>query len=82
MIIGRFGHEPELKHTRNGSPVYTLSVAADESYIDSNGQEVKKAGWHRIVMFQKAVENCPQYLVKGSLVFIEGRLETHKWQDQ
>ncbi|WP_337432883.1 single-stranded DNA-binding protein, partial [Bilophila wadsworthia] len=52
------------------------------SYTDNSGQKVEKAEWHRIVVFQKAAENCSQYLAKGSLVFIEGRLETRKWQEQ
>ena len=82
MIIGRLGREPELKYTQSGSPVCTFSVATDESYTDNSGQKVEKAEWHRIVVFQKAAENCSQYLGKGSLVFIEGRLETRKWQDQ
>ena len=80
MIIGRLGREPELKYTQSGSPVCTFSVATDESYTDNSGQKVEKAEWHRIVVFQKAAENCSQYLAKGSLVFIEGRLETRKWQ--
>ena len=82
MIIGRLGREPELKYTQSGSPVCTFSVATDESYTDNSGQKVEKAEWHRIVVFQKAAENCSQYLGKGSLVFIEGKLETRKWQDQ
>ena len=82
MIIGRLGREPELKYTQSGSPVCTFSVATDESYTDNSGQKVEKAEWHRIVVFQKAAENCSQYLAKGSLVFIEGKLETRKWQDQ
>ena len=82
MIIGRLGREPELKYTQSGSPVCTFSVATDESYTDNSGQKVEKAEWHRIVVFQKAAENCSQYLAKGSLVFIEGSLQTRKWQDQ
>ena len=82
MIIGRLGREPELKYTQSGSPVCTFSVATDESYTDNSGQKVEKAEWHRIVVFQKAAENCSQYLAKGSLVFVEGRLSTRKYQDQ
>ena len=78
MIIGRLGREPELKYTQSGSPVCTFSVATDESYTDNSGQKVEKTEWHRIVVFQKAAENCSQYLGKGSLVFIEGKLETRR----
>ena len=82
MIIGRLGRDPELRYSQSGSPVCTLNIATDESYTDNSGQKVEKAEWHRIVVFQKAAENCSQYLAKGSLVFIEGRLSTRKYQDQ
>ena len=82
MIIGRLGRDPELRYSQSGSPVCTLNIATDESYTDNSGQKVEKAEWHRIVVFQKAAENCSQYLAKGSLVFIEGKLETRKWQAQ
>ena len=82
MIIGRLGREPELKYTQSGSPVCTFSVATDESYTDRDGNRVDRAEWHRVVVFQKAAENCSQYLTKGSLVFVEGSLQTRKWQDQ
>ena len=75
MVIGRLGRDPELKYSQSGGPVCTFSVATDESYTDNSGQKVEKAEWHRIVVFQKAAENCSQYLGKGSLVFIEGKLE-------
>lgn len=82
MVIGRLGRDPELKYTQAGAPVCTLNVATDESYTDRDGNKVDKAEWHRVVVFQKAAENCSQYLAKGSLVFIEGSLQTRKWQDQ
>ena len=63
MIIGRLGREPELKYTQSGSPVCTFSVATDESYTDNSGQKVEKAEWHRIVVFQKAAENCSPFCV-------------------
>lgn len=82
MIIGRLGRDPELKYTQAGAPVCTLNLATDESYKDNNGQKVERTEWHRVVVFQKAAENCSQYLAKGSLVFVEGSLQTRKWQDQ
>lgn len=82
MVIGRLGRDPELKYTQAGAPVCTLNVATDESYTDRDGNKVDKAEWHRVVVFQKAAENCSQYLAKGSLVFVEGSLQTRKWQDQ
>ena len=82
MIIGRLGRDPELKYTQSGAPVCTLNLATDEYYKDNNGQKVERTEWHRVVVFQKAAENCSQYLAKGSLVFVEGNLQTRKWQDQ
>lgn len=82
MVIGRLGRDPELKYTQTGSPVCSLNIATDESYKDSNGQKVERTEWHRVVVFQKAAENCSQYLAKGSLVYVEGSLTTRKWQDQ
>lgn len=81
MVIGRLGRDPELKYTQAGAPVCTLNVATDESYTDRDGNKVDKAEWHRVVVFQKAAENSSQYLAKGSLVFVEGSLQTRKWQD-
>ena len=82
MIIGRLGRDPELRYTQSGSPVATLNVATDESYTDRNGNKVDRAEWHTVVVFQRQAENCQTYLTKGSLVFVEGSLQTRKWQDQ
>jgi single-strand DNA-binding protein len=82
MIIGHLGADPELRYTQTGSPVATLRVATDESYTDKDGNRVERTEWHRIVVFQRSAENCNQYLHKGSLVYVEGRLQTRKWQDQ
>jgi single-strand DNA-binding protein len=82
MLIGHLGRDPELRYTQNGTPVASLNVATDESYTDRDGNKVDRTEWHRVVVFQRAAENCNQYLSKGSLVFVEGRLQTRKWQDQ
>ena len=82
MIIGRLGRDPELRYTQGGAPVCTLNVATDESYQDRDGNRVDRTEWHRIVVFQRAAENCGNFLRKGSLVFVEGSLQTRKWQDQ
>ncbi len=82
MIIGYLGRDPELRYTQTGSPVATLNIATDESYTDRDGNKVERTEWHRVVVFQRAAENCSQYLSKGSLVFVEGKLQTRKWQDQ
>ena len=82
MIIGRLGADPELRYTQSGSPVTTLRVATDESYTDRDGNRMERTEWHRVVVFQRAAENCHQFLHKGSLVYVEGKLSTCKWQDQ
>ena len=82
MIIGRLGRDPEVRYTQNGSPVATLNIATDESYTDRDGNRTERTEWHRVVVFQRAAETCAQYLSKGSLVYVEGKLQTRKWQDQ
>lgn len=82
MIIGRLGRDPELRSTQEGKPVCSMSAATDESYTDRNGQKVDRTEWHRIVVYGKTAENCARYLAKGSLVFVEGSLQTRKWKDQ
>lgn len=82
MLIGRLGRDPELRYTQNGSPVATLNVATDESYTDKDGNKVERTEWHRVSVFQRQAENCANFLAKGSLVYVEGSLQTRKWQDQ
>ena len=80
MIIGRLGRDPELRYTQSGSPVATLNVATDESYMDRDGNKVERTEWHRVSVFQRQAENCANFLTKGSLVYVEGSLQTRKWQ--
>lgn len=83
ILIGNLGNDPETKAMPNGDMVTNLSVATDESYKDKNtGQIVPKTEWHRIVMFRRLAEIAGQYLKKGSKVYLEGKLQTRKWQDQ
>lgn len=83
ILIGNLGVDPEVRYTANGNAVTNLSVATDESYKDRNtGQMVPRTEWHRVVMFGKVAEVAGQYLRKGSKVYIEGRLQTRKWQGQ
>ena len=82
MLIGRLGKDPELRYSNDGNPMVRFSLATDESYTDRNGTKVDRTEWHTIVGFQRTAENCANYLAKGSLVFIEGKLQTRKWQDQ
>ena len=82
MLIGRLGKDPEVRYTNNGSPIGNLSIATDESYTDRDGNKVDRTEWHTVVVFQRQAENCQTYLKKGSLVFVEGSLQTRKWQDK
>lgn len=82
MLIGRLGRDPELRYTQNGTPVTSLNVATDESYTDRDGNRQERTEWHRVAVFQKQAELCSNYLSKGSLVYVEGFLQTRKWQDQ
>lgn len=82
MIIGRLGKDPETRYTQGGQPICNLTVATDESYKDASGNVQSRTEWHKIVVFSRAAENCQNYLRKGSLVYVEGSLQTRKWQDQ
>lgn len=82
MLIGRLGRDPEIRYAANGTPIANLRIATDESYMDRDGNKVERTEWHTVVVFQRQAENCKTYLAKGSLVFVEGSLQTRKWQDQ
>lgn len=82
MIIGRLGRDPELRYTQSGVPLTTLNVATGETYIDREGKKNEVTEWHRVSVFQRQAENCVRYLRKGSLVYVEGSLQTRKWLDQ
>ena len=83
ILIGNLGNDPEINQTNGGVLVANISIATDESYKDkTTGQMVPKTEWHRVVMFEKLAEVVQNYLKKGSKVYIEGKLETRKWQDQ
>ena len=82
ILIGRLGRDPEMKHTPSGQPVANFSVATDESYTGKDGQKVEKTEWHKIVVWGKQAEFCGNFLSKGRLAYIEGKLETRKWTDK
>ena len=82
MIIGRLGADPEIRYTQAGQATCSLRIATDESYTDHDGKRVERTEWHRVSVFGKSAENCNQFLHKGSLVYVEGKLSTRKWQDQ
>lgn len=82
IIVGTLGQDPEVKYMANGGAVATISVATNESWKDKQtGEMQERTEWHRIVMFGKLAEIAAQYLKKGSQAYLEGRIQTRKWQD-
>lgn len=81
-LIGRLGKDVELRHAQNGNAIANFTLATDENYTDRDGNRVERTEWHRISVFGKQAENCAAYLRKGSLVYVQGSLQTRKWQDQ
>lgn len=82
QIIGRLGKPVELRYTQSGTAIGQMTIATDESYNDREGNKISQTEWHRVVTFGKTAENCNSFLAKGSLVYVEGRLKTRKWQDR
>ena len=82
ILVGRLGRDPETRYTGSGQAVANFSVATDESYKDRNGERQKRTEWHKIVVWGKQAEIAQQYLKKGSLIFIEGRIQSREWQDK
>lgn len=81
-IIGYLGRDPEVRHTPDGTAVTTLSIATSEKWKDRDGKQQERTEWHRCIAWGKLAEICEKYLKKGGLVYVEGRLETQKWQDK
>ena len=83
ILVGNLGQKPEMRYTATKSAVANLSVATTESWKDKESGEMRdKTEWHRVVYFGKLAEIAEQYLDKGSKVYVEGKLQTRKWQDQ
>ena len=84
ILIGNLGKDPEIRRTQDGRPIANLSVATSESWRDkATGERKEKTEWHRVVIFNEGLcRIAEQYLKKGSKVYLEGSLQTRKWQDQ
>ncbi|TDR51642.1 single-strand binding protein [Halomonas ventosae] len=83
ILIGNLGQDPEVRFTPSGTAVANLNLATTDTWMDKqSGQRQERTEWHRVVLFNKTAEIAQQYLKKGSKVYIEGRLQTRKWQDQ
>ena len=84
ILVGNLGADPEIRHTQDGRPIANLRIATSESWRDkSSGERREKTEWHRVVIFNEGLcRIAEQYLKKGSKVYLEGQLQTRKWQDQ
>ena len=82
IIIGNLGRDPETRYMPDGGAITNVSVATTEVWKDKNGEKQEKTEWHRVAFFGKLAEIAGEYLKKGSQVYVEGRLQTRKWQDK
>jgi single-strand DNA-binding protein len=84
ILVGNLGADPEVRHTQDGRPIVNLRVATSESWRDkASGERRERTEWHRVVIFNENLAKiAEQYLKKGSKVYLEGQLQTRKWQDQ
>jgi len=82
ILVGHLGQDPKISYTQSGQPVANLRMATSERFKDKSGQWTDRTEWHSIVAWGKDAEFCSNYLGKGALIMIEGRLQTRKWQDK
>lgn len=82
MLIGNLGRDPEVRYMPNGEAVCNFSIATTDTWKDKQGQKQDRTEWHNIVMYRRLAEIAGEYLRKGSAVYVEGRIQTRKWQDK
>src|ERR1700722_10276245 len=82
ILVGRLGRDPETRYTSGGQAVVNFTLATDECYKDRAGERQKRTEWHRVVLWGKLAEITQQYLKKGMLVYVEGRIQTRQWEDK
>ena len=82
ILVGRLGQDPEVRFTQGGTAVANLRIATDETWKDQSGEKQQRTEWHTVVAWRRLAEICGQYLSKGRLVYIEGKLQTRSWQDR
>ncbi|CAG0982350.1 Single-stranded DNA-binding protein [Methylophilaceae bacterium] len=80
ILVGNLGRDPEVRYMPNGEAVCNFSIATTDNWKDKNGQKQERTEWHNIVMYRKLAEIAGEYLKKGRPVYVEGRLQTRKWQ--
>lgn len=82
ILVGRLGKDPETRYMTNGEAVTNVSLATSESWKDKAGEKQERTEWHNLVFYRRLAEVAGEYLKKGSMVYIEGKLQTRKWQDK
>ena len=82
LLIGHLGGDPESRFTTSGSAVANFNIATNESWRSAEGDNKEKTEWHRVVLFGKMAETAAEYMKKGQLVYVEGRLQTRSWEDK
>ena len=82
ILVGNLGQDPESRFTPQGTAVTNLSIATNESWKDQNGDIQERTEWHRVVMYGRMAETAVEYMRKGQMVYVEGRLNTRDWEDQ
>jgi single-strand DNA-binding protein len=82
ILVGNLGNDPEVRYMPNGNAVANLSLATSESWKDQQGQMQERTEWHKLTMYRRLAEVAGEYLRKGSQIYVEGKLQTRKWQDQ
>ncbi len=82
MIMGNLGRDPEMRYTPSGKPVTSFSVAVSRTYMKPEGERAEVTDWFNVVAWGRLAEICSQYLTKGSMVYVEGRLETRSWEGE
>jgi len=82
ILVGNLGQDPEGRFTPQGTAVTNLSVATNESWKNQSGELQDRTEWHRVVMYGKMAETANEYMHKGQMVYIEGRLQTNEWEDK
>lgn len=82
MIIGRLGQDPDVRYTQSNTAVANMSIATSERYKDKSGEWKEKTEWHKVVAWGRTAEVCQEYLKKGLQVYIEGPIQTNKWEDK
>jgi len=82
ILVGRLGADPEVRYSGGGTAVTNFRLATDRKYTNKQGEKVDETEWHRCVAFGRTGEVCGEYLHKGSLIYVEGRIRTREWQDK